>query len=309
MNQADESSYSGFYSGASLVLAIALVGSGVQLCVCCPRRRDILRKPFQVSGPVNLEVQTRSGDITVRERTAGSVSIQGKIYVGDHWLLGNRHGDVAEIEQNPPMRQDGNSIRIDYVNAHDISVDYEITVPAGYNHSNAHSGSGDQTIEGARGNADLQSGSGDMRLRAAHRRNSCADRFGRRAGARDFWRRCEASAGSGDIEVEENGDGRCRSAHRFRQHQRCEAFRAAFHAEAGSGDITAEGTQTGAWEIRTGSGNVARAVAGRCRFRCKHLDQFGHCRCRCADHDDRAGAGAGNAQAHLKAKCAAAARC
>jgi DUF4097 and DUF4098 domain-containing protein YvlB len=28
------------------------------------------------------------------------------------------------------------------------------------------------------------------------------------------------------------------------------------HAEAGSGDITAEGTQTGGWEIRTGSGNV-----------------------------------------------------
>ncbi len=29
-----------------------------------------------------------------------------------------------------------------------------------------------------------------------------------------------------------------------------------FRAEAGSGDITAEGKQTGAWEIRTGSGNV-----------------------------------------------------
>ena len=29
-----------------------------------------------------------------------------------------------------------------------------------------------------------------------------------------------------------------------------------FRAEAGSGDITAEGTQTGGWEIRTGSGNV-----------------------------------------------------
>jgi DUF4097 and DUF4098 domain-containing protein YvlB len=28
------------------------------------------------------------------------------------------------------------------------------------------------------------------------------------------------------------------------------------HAEAGSGDITAEGTQSSAWEIRTGSGNV-----------------------------------------------------
>jgi DUF4097 and DUF4098 domain-containing protein YvlB len=30
----------------------------------------------------------------------------------------------------------------------------------------------------------------------------------------------------------------------------------AFHAEAGSGDITGEGMQTGPWDIRTGSGNV-----------------------------------------------------
>jgi DUF4097 and DUF4098 domain-containing protein YvlB len=29
-----------------------------------------------------------------------------------------------------------------------------------------------------------------------------------------------------------------------------------FHGETGSGDVTAEGTQTGSWEIRTGSGNV-----------------------------------------------------
>jgi DUF4097 and DUF4098 domain-containing protein YvlB len=29
-----------------------------------------------------------------------------------------------------------------------------------------------------------------------------------------------------------------------------------FRAETGSGDITAEGTQTGTWEIRTGSGNL-----------------------------------------------------
>src|ERR1035441_7399927 len=29
-----------------------------------------------------------------------------------------------------------------------------------------------------------------------------------------------------------------------------------FHGETGSGDVTAEGTQTGSWEIHTGSGNV-----------------------------------------------------
>ena len=50
-------------------------------------------KTFQVSGPVDLEVQTHSGDIIVRSGPAGSVSIRGKIYVGDHWLFGGRHAE------------------------------------------------------------------------------------------------------------------------------------------------------------------------------------------------------------------------
>jgi DUF4097 and DUF4098 domain-containing protein YvlB len=29
-----------------------------------------------------------------------------------------------------------------------------------------------------------------------------------------------------------------------------------FHGETGSGDVTAEGTQSGTWDVRTGSGNV-----------------------------------------------------
>src|ERR1700736_3035365 len=66
-------------------------------------------RTFQVSGGVNLEVQSRSGDITVRSGPAGTVSVRGKIFVGDHWLFGGdrRVGEVHEIEQNPPLRQQG----------------------------------------------------------------------------------------------------------------------------------------------------------------------------------------------------------
>src|SRR5260370_27079307 len=108
-------------------------------------------KTFQVSGPVNLEVLTRSGDITVRTGPSGSVFIRGKIYVGDHWLFGQRKGDVNEIEQHPPLRQEGNSMHIDYQNDRDILVDYEITVPPETTVP-TRSGSGDQTIEATRAN-------------------------------------------------------------------------------------------------------------------------------------------------------------
>jgi DUF4097 and DUF4098 domain-containing protein YvlB len=208
---------------------------------------------FSVTGPVDLEVQTHSGDITVRTGPAGSVSIQGKIFVGDHWLFGNRHTDVSDIEQHPPLRQKGNSIRIDYVNAREISVDYEITVPADTT-IRTHSGSGDQTIEGTRGNLDLQSGSGDVKLS----RITGEIRLHTGSGnlrAREIAGTIRGGAGSGDIELEETGSGDV-DLRTGSGNITARGIQGAFRAEAGSGDISGEGTQTGTWEIRTGSGNV-----------------------------------------------------
>jgi len=210
-------------------------------------------RTFQVSGPVNLEVETHSGDIMVRSGPAGSVSIHGKIFVGDHWLFGNRHADVGDIEQHPPLRQEGNNIRVDYVDAHDISVDYEITVPADTT-IRAHSGSGDQIIEGTRGNVDLKSGSGDIKLS----RITGVVLFQTGSGnvrAREISGALRGGTGSGDIELEETGSGDI-DLHTGSGNITARGIQGAFHAEAGSGDITGEGTPTGAWEIRTGSGNV-----------------------------------------------------
>src|ERR1700704_1929529 len=185
-------------------------------------------RTFQVSGPVNLEVQTRSGNITVRSGPAGTVSVRGKVFVGDHWLFGGdrRMGEVHEIEQNPPLRQQGNSIHIDYVNVRNISVDYEITVPAETS-VRAHTGSGNETIEGVHGNADLQSGSGDMRL----------------------------SRLTGDIRVQ-SGSGNLRARE----------ISGPVHGGTGSGDVEVEETGAGDVDLHTGSGNItARGLNGTFR--------------------------------------------
>jgi DUF4097 and DUF4098 domain-containing protein YvlB len=237
----------------SSFLAIGLVVLLASSFAAASTPQGHFEKTFQVSGPVDLEVQTRSGDVTVRSGPAGSVSIRGKIFVGDRWLMGNRHTEVSEVEQHPPLRQDGNSIRIDYVNVRDISVDYEITVPEDTT-IRTHSGSGDQIIEGTRGNADLQSGSGDMKLS----RLTGEIRLQTGSGdvrAREISGPVRGGAGSGDIEVEEAGTGDI-DLHTGSGNITARGIQGAFRAEAGSGDITAEGTQTGAWEIRTGSGNV-----------------------------------------------------
>lgn len=237
-------------SGLVLIPLIVMLGS---CFAAASTPQGKFEKTFQVSGAVDLEVESHSGDITVRTGPAGSVSIRGKIYVGDHWLFGNRHTDVSDIEQHPPLRQDGNSIRIDYVNARDISVDYEITVPAD-TAIRAHSGSGNQTIEGTHGNADLESGSGDMKLSQItgeiHIRTGSGN-----VRAREISGPVRGGAGSGDLELEETGSGDI-DLHTGSGNVTVRGIQGAFRADAGSGDITAEGTMAGAWEVRTGSGNV-----------------------------------------------------
>jgi hypothetical protein len=210
-------------------------------------------KTFSVTGPVDLEVQTHSGDVIVKTGPAGTVSVHGKIYVGDHWLFGNRHADVSEIEQNPPLRQEGNSIRIDYVNERDISIDYEITVPED-TAVRAHSGSGNVEIEGTRGNADLTTGSGDLRLARLTGEIHLQTGSGN-VRAHEVSGAVRGGTGSGDIELEETGQGDI-DLHTGSGNITARGIQGGFHGETGSGDVTAEGTQSGAWEIHTGSGNV-----------------------------------------------------
>jgi len=220
-------------------------------------------RSFAVSGPVDLEALTRSGDITIKSGGSGSVIIRGKIFVGDRWLMGRRQGDVDEIRDHPPLRQDGNIIHIDYVNARDISVDYEITVPADTT-IRAHSGSGDQTIEGTRGNAELQTGSGDVKLSNLTGEIRIETGSGNVRG-HEISGAVRGGAGSGDIEIEETGSGDI-DLHTGSGNITARGVQGALHLEAGSGDITAEGEQSGRWEIRTGSGNVHVRLPGNAAF-------------------------------------------
>ncbi len=210
-------------------------------------------RTLQVSGPVDLEVLTHSGDVTVRAGSSGSVQIHGKIYVGDHWLMGNREGDVHAIEQNPPIRQQGNSIHIEYVEMRNISVDYEITVPADTT-IRSHSGSGDQMIEGTHGNVDIQTGSGDVKISnltgEVHLQTGSGD-----VRAREISGSVKGGTGSGDVEIEETAAGDI-DLHTGSGNIVARGVQGGFRGETGSGDVTAEGTQSGSWEIRTGSGNV-----------------------------------------------------
>jgi Putative adhesin len=244
---------------ARFSLTIALVVLFASTVVFASTPQGTFDRTLQVSGPVDLEVLTHSGDVTIRAGSSGSVQIHGKIYMSDRWNIlpgvgigGHKEG-VQEIEQNPPIRQEGNSIHIDYVNVRNISVDYEITVPADAT-IRAHSGSGDQIIEGTRGNVDVQTGSGDVKLASLTGEIRLQTGSGN-VRAHAVAGPIKGGAGSGDIEIEETGSGDI-DLHTGSGNITARGIKGAFHSEAGSGDITAEGAQSGTWEMRTGSGNV-----------------------------------------------------
>jgi putative adhesin len=214
------------------------------------------QRTYQVTGPVDLEVLTHSGDIIVRGGPAGAVSVSGKIYVGNYFFdlgISGRRADVQELEKNPPIRQTGNSIRIDYVNMRNIAIDYEITVPAD-TRVRTRTGSGDQTLENVRGSFDLESGSGDMRLRdlngELHLHTGSGDVEGRNVSGP-----ITARAGSGDINIEQSAKGDV-DVQTGSGNIELRGLEGGLHAEAGSGDLTVEAARVAPWQIRTGSGNV-----------------------------------------------------
>ncbi len=221
-------------------------------------------RTLQVNGAVDLEVLSKSGDITIHNGSAGTVSIHGKIHVGnDRWFGGERKADVQEIQNNPPIRQNGNSIRIDYVNASNISIDYEITVPEN-TAVRAHTGSGDQNVEGLKGNVDLESGSGDMKLARLTGDMHFQTGSGNVTG-RELAGPVRAKAGSGDIVVDETGAGDV-EMRTGSGNITVKGINGGFHAEAGSGDIRGQGSPRNLWSVRTGSGNVTLQLPSEAAF-------------------------------------------
>src|ERR1700686_560040 len=206
------------------VFAIALVVFFASAMVFASTPQGTFEQTLQVNGPVDLEVLTHSGDVTVRAGSSGSVLIRGKIYVGNHWLGGNRDAAGHQIEHHPPIRQDGNNIHGDYVDMKNISVNYEISVPAD-TVVRTHSGSGDLIVEGTHGKVDAQTGSGDVKLASLTGEIRLQTGSGN-IRARQISGSVKGGTGSGDIEVDETSAGD-------------------IDLHTGSGNITARGVQGG----------------------------------------------------------------
>ena len=210
-------------------------------------------RKFQVSSGADLQVFTRSGDITLHSGPAGTISIVGRIHVGDRWFTNGRKSEVEEIEKNPPVQQSGNFVRIDYVNHTNISIDYEITAPPDTK-VRTKSGSGDQTVDGMQAGVEVETGSGDVRFRDVSGEMRVHTGSGN-IEARNAAGPLEARAGSGDITLEEKSKGDVR-IETGSGNVEAHGVNGGLSASTGSGDVRVEGIPANSWSVKTGSGNA-----------------------------------------------------
>ena len=100
---------------------------------------------LSVSGHVELNISTGSGNIHLTRGSGTQVKIHGRVH--SSWGGGNNDQRVRDIAANPPIEQTGNIIRIgaQHENLRNISIDYEIEAPAD-SFLDAGSGSGAGTI-------------------------------------------------------------------------------------------------------------------------------------------------------------------
>jgi Toastrack DUF4097 len=236
----------GLAKSAAVILCVLV---GTTLAVASEQGR--FEKTLTVSSGADLEVFTRSG------------AIVGKIHVGDRWFNGGKKAEIQGIEQNPPIAQTGNHVRIDYVNVRDVAIDYEITAPSD-TRVHTKSGSGDQTIEGMQAGVEIETGSGDVRLRDLAgdlRVHTGSGNVEARGAAGPI----EARAGSGDIRIEENSKGDV-SVETGSGNIDVRGVDGGLRVSAGSGDVTVDGKPASSWSVKTGSGNAQLRVPEQAAF-------------------------------------------
>jgi Putative adhesin len=233
-------------------------------------------RTLAVTGPVDLDVQTGSGEITVRVGDSAKVEVHGRIHANHGLFGGDVEQRIHEIEANPPIEQNGNIIRVGHIENRgwksNISISYELVVP-GQTKLHSESGSGDQTVEGIGGPADASSGSGNVRLSnigaETHVHTGSGDielsaiHGPVRASAGSGGIRAigiagglTASSGSGSVKLEQTAAGDVEIGTGSGSVE-IKGAKGAVKVQTGSGSITAQGNPAGDWRLHTGSGDVS----------------------------------------------------
>jgi len=271
----------------------ALLAFGAALALAMPAfARDTVAegqfdRTLKVSGSVDLGVNTGSGSITVRAGDSSTVHVIGRIRVNSGWHISDSDAQdkVKKLEANPPIDQNGNTIRIGDIRDEElrrnVSISYEIVAPAD-SRLRSDTGSGGQEIDGLKGPVESTAGSGSLRIshvnaevRATTGSGSVtleAIQGGVRAGAGSGSIHADgvagglvAHSGSGNIEYSQTAPGDV-EAQTGSGSIDLRGVKGRVDAHTGSGSVRVDGSPTGDWRVHSSSGGVTLRLPADAAF-------------------------------------------
>jgi hypothetical protein len=151
---------------AAMAIALACAGSAVP----SDKWDGQFEKTLTVSGAADLDIATDSGGILVRGGQPGSVQVHAFLKAGRGRLFdrGDVERRIRSLEQNPPVEQTGNRIRIGHVRDKEllrgVSIRFEVVAPA-ESSVRARADSGGILVESLKGPVDCQADSGGIEAR------------------------------------------------------------------------------------------------------------------------------------------------
>jgi DUF4097 and DUF4098 domain-containing protein YvlB len=252
-----------------LPLLACSLATGSCLIIDAPGQRadGSFARTLTVSGPADIDIQTGSGDIEVRLGQAGTVRVEARIraWAGDR---DDAMARVREVETNPPVEQNGPTIRLGLPRAerrnwNRVSIGYTVTVPPD-TRLRTRSGSGDQVLAGVQGDMDASTGSGNLRIGAASgllRASSGSGDIVLNSGSGGT----EVRTGSGDVFVNGAGTGRT-GIGTSSGDVRVSGVRGPLSLHTASGDIDVEGTPVADWSLAASSGDITVHLTGNPAF-------------------------------------------
>ncbi len=221
--------------------------------------------------PVSLDAYTPSGDITVRHGGSSQVHVTGhvRIYRGWWgWTSLSPQEALARLQQNPPVEQQGNSIRVGYISdpdlTHNISISYEIETPAATSLS-ARISSGSANIEGINGPVEASTSSGHVTVANVKGRVQASSNSGG-VDLRSIDGAATASVASGSIS---GSDLVATNAKTMSGAVTLHQVRGACNVFVSSGSINVDGAPTAPWNLRNISGPVSIRVTDQPHFELK----------------------------------------
>ena len=219
-------------------------------------------RTLKVSGAVDLSIQTGSGQIRVQPGATDTVRIAARLTSGGSWTASNSdiEARIRKIEQNPPIEQQGSTIRIgrfvDENLSRNISISYDVTVPADTKVA-ASTGSGSIVVGALKGEADVSSGSGSIQVEGAAALKAHTGSGG--ITARSIAGVIAANSGSGSITITQTGAGEVKVS-AASGGVTLTGVNGAASVSSASGGITIDGRPSGPWSLNSSSGGVSVTV-------------------------------------------------